>query len=148
MPHRALVLLNILLILVLTLTCLSRTALPCGMFSSRPRDRQEQLVHWREGQHSILQHFVEGARGQRSPAACWRYRATPTAPLRVLSFVGAAVWDVKTPAGPVITTGSGVYLQRAHFSFVSEVFRSTTGGFVERSDDGMRLYKLQHCLMC
>lgn len=94
-PCRAVLLLNILFILVLILTCLSITDLLCGISfslghvtagSSLPVGRR---VNWGPCRASA------GARDQRSPTACWRYRATSTAAYRFWTLLAQASWTSK-----------------------------------------------------
>ncbi len=91
----AVLLLNILFILVLILTRFSITALPCGTSfsfghvansSSLPIGKRVSRGPWRAS---------AGARGRRSPAACWRYGTTSTTAYRLWTLLARASWVSK-----------------------------------------------------
>lgn len=90
MPCRAVLLLNILFILVLILTRLSITALACGIsFSLCHVTASSSLPVGRRVSRGSCRTSA-GTRGQRSPAACWRYRATSTTAYRLCTLLAQA----------------------------------------------------------
>lgn len=87
--------LYILFILVLILTRLSVTALPCGIsFSLGLVANSSSLPVGRRVSRGPCRASA-GARGQRWPAACWRYRATSTTAYRFWTLLARASWMSK-----------------------------------------------------
>lgn len=95
MPCRAVSLLNILFILVLILTRLSVTALPCGIsFSLGHVTATSSLAVGRRVSRGPCCTSAR-ARGQRSSTACWRYRASSTTAYRFCTLLAQASWTSK-----------------------------------------------------